>query len=421
MQLELAYFSGCAAEADGGAGVVLRFERVRPRRPARFQPLKSQEITPKFLDRTIRALKRWKYDIVSMDEVCRRAVTLAAPRRFVCLTFDGGYKDLITSAYPVLSRHGVPFTIYVPTAFPDGLGEAWWLALEEVIARENRLSLVMDRKERHFNIGNTSEKYQLYEFLEGWMRSLAPPDLSSAIKDLCTRYSVDLAGLSRDASMDWDDLAKLAADPMVTIGSATVNYPVLTSLKDADALREMTMGRAVAQAAFHRDVRHFAYPFGDREPGAGSMRQWRRRPVLPARHRRYRASSRRKADQSARAAAHRLGRTAAFAARHARDAFGRHLPAGEADPEFLKVRPRHPADDRHRRQHPADAGHDIEDRLQQPELASHGVCASVIPISDHTTTSTSRAMVPKNLRVRMVMAEMCRCSRARLRAGRGGL
>ena len=24
------------------------------------------------------------------------------------------------------------------------------------------------------------------------------------------------------------------------------------------------MGRAVAQAAFHRDVRHFAYPFGDR-------------------------------------------------------------------------------------------------------------------------------------------------------------
>jgi peptidoglycan/xylan/chitin deacetylase (PgdA/CDA1 family) len=50
----------------------------------------------------------------------------------------------------------------------------------------------------------------------------------------------------------------------VTIGSATVNYPVLSSLKDADALREMTMGRAVAQAAFQRDVRYFAYPFGDR-------------------------------------------------------------------------------------------------------------------------------------------------------------
>ena len=267
LRLELAYFSGLAwlrARAAGGAGVILRFERVRPRRTARFQPLRSREITPQFLDRTIRALKRWKFDIVSMDEVCRRAVTLAQPRRFACLTFDGGYRDLMTSAYPVLAQHGVPFTVYLPTAFPDGLGEAWWLGLEEVIAREKRVSLMMGRQERRFNIGSTSEKYQLYNFLENWLRSLPPAELSAAINDLCKRYSVDLAALSRAASMDWTELAKLAADPLVTIGSATVNYPVLSTLKDVAALREMTMGRAVAEAAFRRDVGHFAYPFGDR-------------------------------------------------------------------------------------------------------------------------------------------------------------
>jgi peptidoglycan/xylan/chitin deacetylase (PgdA/CDA1 family) len=164
----------------------------------------------------------------------------------------------------VLAKHGIPFALFPPTAFPDGVGEAWWLALEEVIARETRISLVVDRKERRFDIATTSEKYQAYEFLDTWMRSLAPPDLSVAIRDLCTRYSVDLVALSRDASMDWNDLAKLAADPLVTIGSATVNYPVLSNLKDADAMREITMGRAVAQSALHREVRHFAYPFGDR-------------------------------------------------------------------------------------------------------------------------------------------------------------
>jgi peptidoglycan/xylan/chitin deacetylase (PgdA/CDA1 family) len=263
LSLEFAYFSGLALLKGRGAGAVLRFERVRPRQAARFQPLRSREITPKFLDRTIRALRRWKFDIVAMDEVCRRAVTLAAPRRFVCLTFDGAYKDFMASAYPVLSRHGVPFTVYVPTAFPDGLGEAWWLGLEAVIARESRVSLVMDREERRFDIAGMPEKYQLYDFLESWMRSLAPADLASAIKDLCQRYSVDLAALSREASMDWSDLAMLAADPLVTIGSATVNYPVLSNLKDVDASREMAMGRAVAQAAFHRDIRHFAFPFGD--------------------------------------------------------------------------------------------------------------------------------------------------------------
>jgi peptidoglycan/xylan/chitin deacetylase (PgdA/CDA1 family) len=278
LKLELAYFSGRAwlkRQGAGGAGVILRFERVRPRSAARFQPLKSLEITPRFLDRTIRALQRWRYDIVSMDEVCARAERRPAPRRFACLTFDGGYKDVATSAYPVLSRYGVPFTIYVPTAFPDGIGEAWWLALEQVIARENRISLVMDREEKHFNTMGAAEKYQLYEFLAGWMLTLPPSDLTFAIKDLCTRYAIDLAALSREASLDWSDLAKLAADPLVTFGSATVNYPVLSNLKDTAAFRELTMGRAVAEAALQRDVRHFAYPFGDRA-------SWRRKHAVMA-------------------------------------------------------------------------------------------------------------------------------------------
>ena len=232
-----------------------------------------------------------------MDEVCRRAVTLASPRRFACLTFDGGYKDLITSAYPVLSRTACRSPFICRPRFRTASERHGGLALEEVIARENRVSLVMDRKERRFDIGSTSEKYQLYDFLEGWMRSLPPPDLSSAINDLCKRYSVDLAALSREASMDWGDLAKLAADPLVTIGSATVNYPVLSNLKDAAALREMTMGRAVAEAAFRRDIRHFAYPFGDRASWRrATCRDGRGGRSLPARYRRYRASSKRRAE-----------------------------------------------------------------------------------------------------------------------------
>ena len=49
LRLELAWLSGrhwLRGRSVGGAGVVLRFERVRPRRAGRFQPLRSQEITP---------------------------------------------------------------------------------------------------------------------------------------------------------------------------------------------------------------------------------------------------------------------------------------------------------------------------------------------------------------------------------------
>ena len=162
LRLELAWLSGRhvaeGAAASAAPGWFCGSNGCGRGAPARFQPLRSHEITPEFLDRTIRALKRWKFDIVSMDEVCHRAVTSPTPRRFVALTFDGGYKDMIASAYPVLSRHGVPFTVYLPTAFPDRLGEAWWLALEAVIARESRISLVMDRQERHFDIAEQCRK-----------------------------------------------------------------------------------------------------------------------------------------------------------------------------------------------------------------------------------------------------------------------
>jgi peptidoglycan/xylan/chitin deacetylase (PgdA/CDA1 family) len=267
LKLELGYFTGRAWQTReiGGAGVILRFARVLPRRSGPFQPLKADEITPRFLERTIRALKRWKYDFVTMDEVCRRAVIMSQRRRFVCLTFDGAYKDFITAAYPILARHHVPFTLYIPTAFPDGVGEPWWIALEKIIAKEKRFGLMINREERHFQIRTIEQKYEVFKFIESWMRQLAPADLTAALGDLCRRYSTDLTPLARETFMDWADLDKLIADPMVTIGTATVNYSPLSTLKENVARREMTMANAVIDAALHRGVRHFAYPFGDRD------------------------------------------------------------------------------------------------------------------------------------------------------------
>jgi peptidoglycan/xylan/chitin deacetylase (PgdA/CDA1 family) len=263
--VEFAHFSGLARiweRSAGGVGAILRFERVRPKRAGRFQPLRSREITPEFLERVILALKRWKFDVVSMDEVCRRAQLPATGRRFVALSFDGGYRDFMTHGYPVLARHGVPFAVYIATAFPDGLGEAWWLALQEAIAKHDRIGLVMKERERHFNIAGVADKYELYDFLANWMRSLPPADRTAAVNDLCKRYSVDLAALSREASMTWEDVTTLAADPRTTIGSTTVNLPALAAIPDDAARREMTMGKAVAQAAVGRELQHFAYPFG---------------------------------------------------------------------------------------------------------------------------------------------------------------
>jgi peptidoglycan/xylan/chitin deacetylase (PgdA/CDA1 family) len=263
---EFAYFSGLSAlmtRSRGGAGIILKFERVRPARSDAFQPLKSREITPQFLHQVIRKLKKWPFDIVGMDEVCRRAVAPRAARRFVALTFDGGTRDFVDYAYPLLSAHDVPFTVYLPSAFVDGLGGMWWLALEAAITNHDRISLMIDDRRRHFEIASTEEKVHAYHYLESWMRTLPPHELTVATDDLCKRYSVDLTALSRATAMTWDDVTTFASNPRATIGSSTVNYPALANLSDSAALREVTMGRAVATSALPSDSDHFAFPFGD--------------------------------------------------------------------------------------------------------------------------------------------------------------
>lgn len=266
--LELGYFSGLARILErrtGGSGAILKFEHVRPRRGDPFQPLRSHDITPEFLDKAISALKQWDFDFLSIGEVAERAQQAALARRFVCLTFDGGHRDFMTYAYPVLSRHRVPFALYIPTGFVDGIGKAWWLALEQVIARHARIGLVMNRTERHFFAASFADKYQLYAVLHAWMKTLSPDDLAIAIGDLCGRYGVDINEVSCDIAMNWQDLTKLARDPQATIGSATVNYPNLARTKGTSASREMSMGRTVLETALGGPCLHFAYPFGGQD------------------------------------------------------------------------------------------------------------------------------------------------------------
>ena len=151
--LESLYFSGAHAALKpfvGGVGVILTLHHVRPPRPGRFQPNRILEITPRFLTRVIALLRRSGLDLISLDEMHRRLVEGDFARRFVCLTFDDGYRDTLTSAYPILKAAGVPFAVYVASSFPDRLGEFWWLALEAVIAKNDQIGLVIDGENRSF-------------------------------------------------------------------------------------------------------------------------------------------------------------------------------------------------------------------------------------------------------------------------------
>lgn len=265
--LESMYFSGAhmlLRPLLAGVGSILTLHHVRPPRPDKFQPNRLLEVTPKFLDRLLRDVRRAGLDIVDLDELHRRLTERDFSRRFVAITIDDGYRDTMQHAYPVLKRHDAPFTVYVPTSFPDRLGQLWWLALEAMIARNSRLGLIINGVERHFDCAHIADKRVLFDEIYWWLRSLdTEEELRQAVHDLCGRYAVDIAKYCDELCMTWEEIVQLAADPLVTIGAHTVNHVILTKVTERLMRSEMQMGSAVLEAALGKRPTHFSYPFGD--------------------------------------------------------------------------------------------------------------------------------------------------------------
>jgi peptidoglycan/xylan/chitin deacetylase (PgdA/CDA1 family) len=266
--LETLYFSGLhhlMRPLVGGVGAILTLHHVRPPRSEAFQPNRLLEVTPVFLERLLWRLSRSGLDVISLDEMHRRYISGDFKRRFVCITFDDGYKDLMRWAYPLLRKYKLPFALYIPTSFPDRLGELWWVALEAVIAQNSRVGLVIDGQDRHFDCGTVKEKRELYDAVYTYLRSLKTEDeLRHVVRDLCARYKVDIASFCRDLCMDWAEIIALAADPLVTIGAHTVNHMMLKKVPNESTVRaEMEMSRSVLEAALGKRPQHLAYPVGD--------------------------------------------------------------------------------------------------------------------------------------------------------------
>ena len=221
----------------------------------------------------VKYLRRSGLDLVSLDEMHRRMTEGDFSRRFVCLTFDDGYRDTLQWAYPILKEANVPFAVYVPTSFPDRLGELWWLVLEAVIARNDRIGLVIDGRDRKFDCATVAEKRALYDELYWWLRARpTEAEMRSVVRNLAAFYHVDIAAFCDELCMTWAELAELASDPLVTIGAHTVNHPMLAKLPKEAVRSEMDLSASVIEAALSVRPQHLSYPYGDR--GSAGAREF---------------------------------------------------------------------------------------------------------------------------------------------------
>ena len=231
------------------------------------------EITPAFLDAVLAALGQADVDIVSMDEAWRRLNGAPGERRFVAITFDDGYRDTLEHAWPILRRHSVPVTLYIASGFAEGTGVLWWEVLGKAVADNDMIEVEMDGALRRFDCASPQAKDETYAKLYGWLRGMPyEAELQAATAAIAARHAIDTAAMCRDLCMGWEELAGLAADPLVTIGAHTVSHPFLAKC-DTETLRtELTLSRDTIERKLGVRPEHLAYPVG--APDAAGPREF---------------------------------------------------------------------------------------------------------------------------------------------------
>ncbi len=256
-----------------GVGLIYMLHRIDPTPVEGFAPNRILQVRPDFLEGIIKQAIDKDFDIVSLDEAHRRMTEKDFDRHFVCFTFDDGYKDNLHYALPLFEKYNVPMAVYIPSDYPDGDGELWWIALEKIIAQQDAMTVSLPVKDANsvmqeckFDTATEAGKWAAWRAIYQVMRhEMDEEGQRSFIRQLCKQYSVDLKQICRDEIMTWNEVREMDKNPLVTIAGHTVSHRAVGRLNAEDSLYEMEAGQAHLEFELGHSIEHFSYPYGNEE------------------------------------------------------------------------------------------------------------------------------------------------------------
>ncbi|MDX8502649.1 polysaccharide deacetylase family protein [Mesorhizobium sp. VK4C] len=266
LALHVARYTGLAPLAKpfvGGIGAILMLHRVTatPEKPNSIN--RHLNIAPAFLDKLIADMRARGYAFVTLDEAIERIKIGGKGGQFATITADDAYRDNMTEALPVLEKHGAPITIYVAPGLIDGAADLWWDLVEDIVDTSSRLTLKTANGSTVVDCSTPGRKIQAVARLNAWLTlEVREEEQGAALRELARSNGIEL-GIGRPGIlMNWDEIRRMTAHPLVTIGAHTVNHRNLKRLSEADARHEIGDVKRILEQRLGQEPRHFAYPYG---------------------------------------------------------------------------------------------------------------------------------------------------------------
>ena len=191
------------------------------------------------------------------------------------VTFDDGYRDVLTAGAPVLRRFDCPATMFVTTGAVGSQESFWWDTLTRALlgprALPPALEITVAGREHRWRLppgdggdaATVVSRRELHDRMHAALRPLSGDERRRALQAL-VEWAGD-APLEPDPTLSADELRTLAADGLVEIGAHSVTHPTLPLLGREEKRAEILGSRHACEAILGRPVPTFAYPFGDHD------------------------------------------------------------------------------------------------------------------------------------------------------------
>jgi peptidoglycan/xylan/chitin deacetylase (PgdA/CDA1 family) len=225
---------------DPGAGclTVLTYHRVDDRwgRPDLDPALVSA--SPWEFERHVAYLARTRR-VLSLDDLLAiRRGEAPIPARAVMVTFDDAYRDFAQRAWPVLRRHGLPVTLFVPTAYPDHPERVfWWDRLHRLVDGA-RSAGTLRTPLGTLPTATPAERHVALDALRGWVPQRPHDEALEAITAMEAAAPAGTGTVPPPAVLGWEELRALAAEG-VTLAAHTRTHPCLDRLPLEEARAEV--------------------------------------------------------------------------------------------------------------------------------------------------------------------------------------
>lgn len=223
----------------------------------------SNAMVPAVFERQVRFLAEHRR-VVSMSDLIG-ALERSEPVRpgTVVITFDDGYRDMLTVIAPILARYNLPAALYLPTGYVTRGAPQW---IDRLFTAFSRRTRPIDALSGLRSQGLVSEA-EAYRRLAALLMPASPAERESLLSEVEERLAP--ADAPPRLTLTWDEVRLLRERyPNIEIGAHTVEHTDLSSCPPASAEWEVTQSAADIERELGERPRHLSFPYSRSSPAA---------------------------------------------------------------------------------------------------------------------------------------------------------